>query len=242
MSKDLNLKLLAGGEIPPRYQRNIGTIGIDGQKKLLEAQVAVIGAGGLGGFVVEALARYGVGCLKIIDGDEFAPHNLNRQLLATEHNLGMNKALAAAQRVAAINSDVCVISVKEMFTEENAADLLSGVDVAVDALDSIHCRLILAEAAKKLKLPLVHGAIAGFTGQVTTIMPQGPELNKLYQTASTANTGIEIILGNPPTTPAIAANIQAQEVVKILTGIGEILEGKLFYFDTELNIFEILNF
>jgi molybdopterin/thiamine biosynthesis adenylyltransferase len=242
MGKDLSLKLLERGEIPPRYQRNIGTIGLEGQKKLLNARVAIVGAGGLGGFVIESLARYGVGCLKIIDGDEFAAHNLNRQLLATESNLGVNKAIAAAKRVLDINSDVYAVPINKMLTAKNAPELLTGMDVVVDALDSINSRLVLAQAAKKLNLPLVHGAIAGFTGQVTAILPNGTGLEKLYQDASIADKGIELTLGTPATTPALAANFEAQEVIKILTGVGEILAGKLLYFDTELNIFEILQF
>ena len=239
MARGNSLILLHNGEIPERYRRNIGTIGIDGQKRLLEARVAVVGAGGLGGTIIELLARQGVGFLRIIDGDSFEPVNLNRQLLATERTMGMNKAVSAAARVAEINSEVETHAVPAMFNEDNAKELLSDMNVVVDALDTINCRLLLCRMAQKLKIPLVHAAIAGFTGQVGTILPTGPGLEKLYKTTSK---GIEMVLGNPAATPALAAAIQAQEVVKLLTGMGETLSHKLLYFDTELNIYELLHF
>ena len=238
MARGNSLILLDNGEIPERYRRNIGTIGIDGQKRLLEARVAVVGAGGLGGTIIELLARQGVGFLRIIDGDSFEPVNLNRQLLATERTMGMNKAVSAAARVAEINSEVETDAVPAMFDEDNATELLSDMNVIVDALDTINCRLLLCRMAQKLKIPLVHAAIAGFTGQVGTILPTGPGLEKLYKTTSK---GIEMVLGNPAATPALAAAIQAQEVVKLLTGMGETLRHKLLYFDTELNIYELLH-
>ncbi|MGC8495346.1 MAG: HesA/MoeB/ThiF family protein [Syntrophobacteraceae bacterium] len=233
-----SLALLARGEIPERYQRNSGTIGIAGQKRLLEARVAVVGAGGLGGSVIELLARQGVGFLRVIDGDCFALHNLNRQLFATLKTLGKNKAEVAAERIAEVNSDVDVHAVPQMLEEKNAKTLLDGMDVIVDALDSIACRLLLCQTAQRLGIPLVHAAIAGWTGQVATILPDGPGLEKIYRTPM--QKGIEAELGTPAPTPALAAAVQAREVVKLLTGIGEPLAGKLLYFDTERNIYELL--
>ncbi|MBC8014501.1 MAG: HesA/MoeB/ThiF family protein [Sporomusaceae bacterium] len=240
MSRERSVELLEQGEVPERYLRNIGTIGIKGQLALLQAKVAIVGAGGLGGNIIELLTRQGVGYLRIIDGDCFAPHNLNRQLLATEGNLGINKASAAVRRVAEINSDVYAEGIEQMLDEENAEQYLAGMDIVVDALDTISSRLLVSSATKKLGIPLVHGAIAGFTGQVTTLLPGDIGLEKIYKNNAGADKGIELILGNPATTPALAATIQAQEVVKFLTGIGELLHKKLFYFDTEFNIFKIL--
>ncbi len=241
MAREDSLALLVKGEIPQRYQRNIGTIGIDGQIRLLEARVAIIGAGGLGGNIIELLTRQGVGFLRIIDGDSFAPHNLNRQLLATQRTLGMNKSAVAAARVAEVNSDVEVHAVPVMFDEHNAVQLLTGMDVVIDALDSIDSRLLLCRFARELKIPLVHAAIAGLTGQVGTILPTGPGLEKIYKSTGGSDKGIEAILGNPASTPALAAAIQAQEVIKLLTGIGKPLHPRLLYFDTEFNIYELLN-
>lgn len=234
-----SVNLLENGEVPARYLRNIGTIGIAGQLRLLKAKVAIIGAGGLGGHNIELLSRQGVGYLRIIDGDCFADHNLNRQLLATEKNLGENKALAATRRVAEINSDVHTEAIPQMLTADNGEELLSGMDIVVDALDTISSRLLVSKMTAKLGIPLVHGAIAGFTGQVTTILPGDSGLEKIYKMTTGNDKGIELALGNPAITPALAATIQAQEVIKFLTGTGELLHKQLFYFDTELNIFEI---
>ncbi len=222
-----------------RYDRNLGTIEAVGQKKLAAAKVAIIGAGGLGGMVVELLARMGVGYLRIIDGDTFASHNLNRQLLATEANLGQGKAQAAADRIAAINSEVIVKVHEVMLDEGNALELLSDVDVVVDCLDNFTARMIAGQTVRQLGIPLVHAAIAGFTGQVTTIFPGDKSLELIYKPSGKSDRGIEVVLGNPATTPAIAASLEAQEVMKLITGIGEPLRNKLLYFDLEFNVFDI---
>lgn len=240
MCKADSLRLLEKGQIPERYQRNIGTIGVAGQLRLLSAKVAVVGAGGLGGNVIELLARQGIGTIRIIDGDCFAVHNLNRQLLATEKNIGMNKAVAAAHRIAEINAEVCAEAIPKMLDRENAEELLAGMDVVVDALDNISSRLLLSKVAGKLAIPFVHGAIAGFTGQVTTLLPGDAGLEKIYKVKNSSEKGIEAVLGNPAATPALAAAIQSQEVVKILTGVGKVLHKQMLYFDTELNLFEML--
>lgn len=241
MSNEESLKCLTAGEMPERYLRNQGTVGLKGQARLLQARVAVVGAGGLGGTVIELLARMGIGYLKIIDGDTFALHNFNRQILSNEQNIGANKASVAAERIATINSDVQVEAVITMLDEDNAENLLQGLDVIVDALDNFQSRLLLASVANKLGIPLVYAAIAGFTGQVMTIMPGDRSLRILYKAVPETNRGVEVVLGNPSATPALAASLQVQEVVKVITGIGEPLRNKMLYFDTELNIFDILN-
>lgn len=236
-----SLELLANGQAPERYLRNIGTIGLDGQTRLLKSRVAVIGAGGLGGLVVELLARMGVGYLKVIDGDSFALHNLNRQVLSTENNMQQNKAQIAVQRVASINSDVQVESVAEMLDESNGEKLLKSMDVVVDALDNFSSRMTLGKVAAGLGIPLVHAAIAGFTGQVMTVMPGDQSFEKLYRSQPPSNRGIETTLGNPAATPALAASLEVQEVIKILTGTGDPIRNKLLYFDTQYNLFEFVN-
>ena len=236
-----SMSLLKEGKVPERYRRNIGTVGMEGQIKLLNSRVAIVGAGGLGGLVIELLARMGVGYLRIIDGDTFADHNLNRQVLSTETNLGLNKALIAVSRVQCINSDVQAEAESMMLDEMNAELLVAGVDVIVDCLDNFPARLLVARTARKLGIPLVHAAIAGFTGQVTTIMTGDKGLESIYKVAPGVDRGIETVLGNPAATPALAAAFQVQEIVKVLTGVGEPLRNKLLYFDTEVNIFELIN-
>ncbi|HWR42713.1 HesA/MoeB/ThiF family protein [Sporomusa sp.] len=239
MSKDKSLALLKAGTMPERYMRNLGTIGLEGQLKMLNARIAVIGSGGLGGLVVELLTRMGAGYIRVIDGDTFALHNLNRQVLSSEHNIGQSKVLAAAKRAAEINGDTEIEAVSNMLTQANAKELISSCQVVVDALDSIGDRLTLAQAARENNIPLVHAAIAGFTGQVMTVFPDDKGIEAIYRNAN-SNKGVEVTLGNPAATPAIAAALEVQEAVKIITGVGEPLRNKLLYFDTEYNSFEIL--
>jgi molybdopterin/thiamine biosynthesis adenylyltransferase len=239
--QEVELAALEMGAVPWRYLRNLGTIGLEGQAKLLRAAAAVVGLGGLGGYVVEALARMGVGRLLLIDGDVFEEHNFNRQLLSAEERLGMDKVQAAQQRVAAINSAVEVIGHAVMLTHENLADLLEGVDVVVDALDRLPTRLMLQEGAQSLGIPMVHGSIAGFLGQVMTIFPGDPGLRGLYGEATALpEQGLEARLGTPAATPMAVAAWEAQEVIKILTGQGELLRHRLLVMDMGAGAVEVL--
>lgn len=239
--REVELAALGAGVVPWRYVRNVGTIGLDGQAKLLRSTAAVAGLGGLGGYVTEALARMGVGRLILIDGDVFEEHNFNRQLLSGETKLGMPKADAARRRVAEINSAVEVMAHAAMLTRESLPQLLEGADVVVDALDRLPIRLILQESVQALDIPLVHGSIAGFLGQVMTIFPGDPGLRGLYGGAGELpEQGLEAQLGTPAATPMAVAAWEAQEVVKILTGRGEPLRNKLLVMDMETGSVDFL--
>ena len=202
-----------------RYSKNIGTIGEDGQEKLLESHIAVVGAGGLGGTVIEILARYGVGKITVVDFDSFEPTNLNRQLLSSEENLGENKAHAAAKRVASINSDVEVIAVDQKLTDANAKEILKGADLVCDCLGNIHDRFVLERAARELTIPMVLAAIAGERGQITTVMSDGPGLEAIYgKEADAPKSGEETEAGTPPSSVMAIASLQAHEAIRTLTG------------------------
>ncbi len=231
--KEIELAALDGCVLPRRYLRSLGTVGWDGQARLLRSTVAVVGLGGLGGYVVEALARMGVGVLILIEGDAFVDHNLNRQMLATEDNLGASKVEAARARVARINSAVRVVSHAIEATPENLSHLLETSDVVVDALDRLPTRIMLQEAAQKRGIPLVHGAIGGMMGQVMTIFPEDEGLYALYGRGEVPERGIEVEQGCPTATPMMVAAWQAQEVMKILVGIGEPLRHRLLLMDAE---------
>ncbi len=219
---------------PERYRRNLGTVGWAGQIALLQARVAVVGAGGLGGWVIESLARMGVGHLEILDGDVFEENNLNRQLGCTEATLGRPKAQVLAERVHAVNSAVTAVAHTVWMSEANAEALLEGADVAVDALDTLPARFVLQRAAQALGIPLVHGAIAGYTGQVMTILPGDPGLETLYGPGPHPERGVEVDLGNPSATPMMVASWQAQQVVKLLTGAERgLLRGRLMLLDAQ---------
>lgn len=239
-SKEVEQAALEASVLPRRYLRNLGTVGRDGQARLLRSTVAVVGLGGLGGYVVEALARMGVGVLILIDDDVFVDHNLNRQTLATEDNLGTSKVEAARARVAAINSAVMVVSHAIEATPGNLSRLLETSDVVVDALDRLPTRLMLQEAAQRRGIPLVHGAIGGMIGQVMTIFPEDEGLYALYGRGEVPERGIEVEQGCPTATPMMVAAWQAQEVMKILVGIGEPLRHRLLLIDAESGTTDVI--
>jgi len=242
LGKEVEITALEKGIIPERYQRNMGTVGIEGQIKLLRSKVVIAGAGGLGGTVTELLARMGVGHLIVVDGDSFEDSNINRHLLCQEKNLRQNKAQAAVERVGQINSGVEVTSFSHHVSEENASQLIKGTNVIVDALGEIDARFILEAAAKKQGIPLVHGAIAGFYGQVTTILPEDEGLIRIYGSRDKApGVGSESDLGTPPTTASIVASFQAQEVIKVLLGIDKLLRNRLLSIDAESGNIEIIS-
>ncbi len=242
LGKEVEIAALEKGVVPERYQRNMGTVGIEGQIKLLRSKVVIAGAGGLGGTVTELLARIGVGHLVVVDGESFEDSNINRHLLCQEKNLRQNKAQAAVERVKQINSGVEVTAISRHITEENATQLIKGANVVVDALGEISARFILERASKKEGIPLVHGAIAGFYGQVTTILPEDEGLIRIYGSGEKApRVGSETELGTPTTTASIVASLQAQEVIKVLLGVGNLLHNRLLTIDAESGNIEIIS-
>ncbi len=239
--REVELAALERGVVPLRYLRNLGTVGCEGQRALLGAKVAVVGLGGLGGHVVEALARMGVGSLVLIDDDVFEAHNLNRQVLSTVNNLGVAKAEAACRRVAEVNAAIEARGHTERLTRENLPELLAGADVVVDALDRLPTRLMLQDAAEELGIPMIHGSIAGFLGQVMTILPGDAGLHALYGDGDQLpDQGLEAELGTPAATPMLVAAWEAQEVVKLLTGEGELLRDRMVVIDTGSGTCQVL--
>jgi molybdopterin/thiamine biosynthesis adenylyltransferase len=213
------------GICPSRYKRSIGTLGLDGQARLLDSSAAVVGCGGLGGLIVDLLARAGIGRMVLVDDDVFTDDNLNRQLLSKENTIGLRKVDAAADHVASINGAVETIAIAERLDEENATSILSGCDIAVDGLDNNSSREILRRACRHLEIPMVHGAIGGFWGQTTVLYPED---TSPWEAAGGADRGIEGNLGNPPFTPAFVASIEAAEAIRHLAGLGEPLRDLLW--------------
>jgi molybdopterin/thiamine biosynthesis adenylyltransferase len=239
--RDAEMAALELGILPRRYLRNYGTIGLDGQLALLRSSVAVIGLGGLGGYVVEGLSRVGVGRLTLVDGDVFFDHNLNRQVLSSEADLGRTKAQLAGRRVQQINGAVQVHVYTQFATRENLGDLLTGLDVVVDALDRLPTRIVLQEAACRAGVPMVHGAIAGWMGQVMTIYPGDAGLRALYGDGPVPEQGAEAELGCPPASPMMVAAWQVHETVKILLGRGEVLRGRMLFIDASISETRVLD-
>jgi molybdopterin/thiamine biosynthesis adenylyltransferase len=223
--------------INSRYEKNIGTFGTDGQAKLSRSCAAVIGCGGLGGWIIELLARSGIGKLVVVDGDIFSESNLNRQNLCTEDNIGQNKSEAAVRRIAQVNSNVKAKSVPQFLNEDNANEIIIGCDIVFDALDNIRSRLVLCETARVLNIPVVHGAVAGWFGQISIVMPENRLLPDIWMNQD--DKGIETEFGVPSFTPSIIASLQVSEGIKFLIGKStNLTHGNLLYVDILKNRFD----
>lgn len=207
-----------------RYERNHPALSLEEQEMLASKRVIVIGCGGLGGYIVELLGRIGVGQITVVDGDVFADSNLNRQLYSSVETLGQPKPLCAQLRMKLVNPGVTVKAVCENLTAENANDLLGGHHVVVDALDNGKARLLLAQAARRLKLPLVSGAISGWRGRIMVLFPED---NADFLWSGEGG----VISGNLPFTAACTASVEASETVKVLLGRPGTLKNRMVEFD-----------
>jgi len=227
---------LARGINPYRYIRNREIISVQEQLRLAESRVAVVGAGGLGGQVIVLLARLGIGHLVVVDRDTFDETNLNRQALCTKSSLGRPKSEVAVDVVGSINPGVEVIPHQVRLDSSNTVEILTGLDVVVDALDNIPDRFLLERATKTLGIPLVHGAVAGFEGWIMTIFPDDPGLKCVYgREVARRNDrrSPEAILGVPAPTPSLIATLQAMEVVKIILKREKIFRHGMAHVDLE---------
>jgi len=227
---EVEAAILESDLLPARYQRNQQMVSTAQQLKLFRSKVAVIGAGGLGGYILEQLARLGVGTIVSIDDDIFEENNLNRQLLSSPRLLGRVKVEIAAERVAEVNPAITLIPRHERLEAANGAALLAGCHCVVDAVDSVEARLEIAQVCRKRSLPLVHGAIGGWYGHVATVLPGDDSLQKIYRHWQ-GGKGVEAQLGNPSFTPALAASLQVGEVCKLLLNQGRLLHNRQLVFN-----------
>ena len=218
-----------------RYDRN-KIFSRNQQEELSGKKVAVIGCGGLGGYAIEMLARAGVGHIRVCDGDVFDETNLNRQLLCTEDVLGKSKAEAAAERIKAVNSQIEAEAVCFNLTEENASQILDGCHVVIDALDSVGDKLLLQKICREQEIPMIHGAVGGWFGQVTTIFPGNDTLSLIYPDG----TEVSQELGNPSFSPTMVASVQVSEAIKVMLGMDELLMRKMLFIDLMTNDFQIV--
>ena len=212
-----------------RYDRQIMMKGIgkDGQEKLKKARVFVAGAGGLGSPISIYLAVAGVGTIRLADHDIIELSNLNRQILHGDGDLGKRKVDSATRKLQNMNKDITVEAVAEMITEENVSQLVGDCDLIVDATDNLPTRYVLNRAAIEKNIPFFHGAVYGFEGRATTIIPGKTAcLWCIYQGRITE--GKFPVIG---VAPAVIGCLQATEVIKYITGIGELLTDQLLIYD-----------
>ena len=218
-----------------RYYRQFiaGIFGLEEQMKLKRAKILVIGAGGLGCPALTYLTSAGVGNIGIADDDKVSLSNLTRQILYTVEDTGKYKASAAKSRLQKINPECNITPYIQKLTKNNAPEIISGYNVVIDGTDNIQTRYLLDDTCAILKKPLVYGAIFKFEGQVSVFNYQGgpayrnlfPETDLLTNMPSCNETGVLGVL------PGILGIYQATEAIKIITGIGNVLSGKLLTFN-----------
>ncbi len=218
-----------------RYSRHllIPEIGEHGQLMLLRSKVLLIGAGGLGSPAALYLAAAGVGTLGIVDSDVVDATNLQRQILHNTSRLGRSKVASARETITALNPDVTVNGYEERLSAANIDRIIAGYDVIVDGSDNFPTRYLVNDASVKHRIPVVHGSIYRFEGQVTVFKPfDGPCYRCLFHqppppelAPSCAEAGVLGVL------PGIIGSIQANEAIKLLLGIGEPLVGRYLLFD-----------
>jgi molybdopterin/thiamine biosynthesis adenylyltransferase len=231
---DIEVLALELGIFPLRYIRNMDTVSIPDQIRLLRSRVAMVGLGGLGGTLFEHFLRIGIGHIKVADGDTFETTNLNRQALATTDTLGSPKvdlALGAATR---INPSVDIETRKEFLTETTLPSFLEGCDLVIDALGGLSHRLALQQAASDAEIPLVTGAIAGWSGYVATVMPRHTGPAHIMGT----HDGVEERLGCPAPAVGLVASLMAGEAVRLLSGSIPPTTGRMLVIDLERLTFD----
>jgi adenylyltransferase/sulfurtransferase len=223
-----------------RYQRQIilPEFGTEGQQKLMNAKVLVIGAGGLGCPALQYLAAAGVGTLGIVDDDVVALHNLHRQVLYSVNDIGKSKAETAARILNQLNPEIKISSYDERLTNANTLDIFNDYDLIIDGTDNFSTRYMINDACVLLNKPLVYGAISQFEGQVAVfnyttneneqavnyrdIFPHPPKENEVLNCAEAGVLGV---------LPGIIGTMMANEAIKYFTGIGELLAGQLLSFN-----------
>src|SRR4051812_7402600 len=218
-----------------RYSRHllVPEIGLEGQTKLLEAKVLLLGAGGLGSPTALYLAAAGVGTLGIVDDDDVDLSNLQRQVIHTTDGIGTPKVDSAERAIAAINPDVQVKKYRTRLDASNVMEIIDGYDVIVDGVDNFPTRYLLNDATVRLDIPVVSASILGFDGQLSVFKPHdGPCYRCLYPVPPPAelapSCGANGVLGVLPGTMGL---LQATEVVKLVTGAGEPLVGRLLLYE-----------
>ncbi len=218
-----------------RYERHISLpeIGEKGQQKLLESRVVIIGAGGLGSPAALYLAAAGVGTIGVVDMDTVEESNLQRQILHSTETIGKNKVDSAEKTLSALNPDVNVITYNTLLNKDNAIEVIENYDVVVDGTDNLQTRYLINDASVKTGIPVVHGSIFQYEGQITVFDPKnGPTYRDVFpeppENGTAPNCSEAGVLG---VLPGIVGSIQALETIKLILGIGEGLSGRLIVFD-----------
>jgi len=215
-----------------RYERQIlyTDFGEKGQERLKQSHVVVAGLGGLGCFASLYLTCAGIGHITLIDCDRVELSNLNRQVLHYEEDIGGEKPVSAARKLAKLNSSIDVTPAFKKITERNARGIIRGANVVIDGMDNFKTRFILNKACVAEGIPFIHGGVHGLFGEVTTIIPgRTPCLACIFPEVPQRKVSLPVF----GVTPALIAILQVTEAIKLLAGFGSLLTGKMLYFNGE---------
>ncbi len=228
-----------------RYSRHLmlSEIGEAGQIKLLEAKVLLVGLGGLGSAIGYYLTATGVGNIGLVDSDVVEISNLQRQILHSTATINMPKVISAEKTLSALNPDVKLTTYQEKLTSENAVDIIQGYDIVVDGCDNLPARYVLNDFCYKLKKPYVHGSIFQFEGRATVFLPdKGPCYRCLYPEMPPQDLlPGPMDIGLLGVLPGVIGVIEATETIKLILGLGRILNERLLVYDALNMEFQELN-
>jgi len=212
-----------------RYDRQIliKEIGQEGQEKLRRSRVVIAGTGGLGSPIAFYLTAAGIGMIRVIDHDQVALSNLNRQILHWEEDVGRKKVDSARAKLRNLNSSVEIEAIAETIKEENVSDLVDGCDAIVDAMDNLPTRYVLNRCAIEKNIPFFHGAVNGFEGRAMTVLPRETACLRCMYRGLVPQEKFPVI----GVAPGVIGSIQATEVIKYLVGIGKLLTNRLLIYN-----------
>jgi molybdopterin/thiamine biosynthesis adenylyltransferase len=237
--RSAEIKALERGVWPRAYLRNRGRFSLNEQARLLDSRVLITGLGGLGGVLLEILARTGVGRIRCLDPDAFEESNLNRQLLSCMGNIGAPKARAAPERIEAVNPAVELETGALGLDQDNAADAFEGVQVVLDGLGDMDSRLMLWSLARGAGLPVASAGVAGNSGFAATVTPRSPDPAPVL--AASPGQNAESRLGTQGPAVHLAASVESSEALALLLGRRPALEGRLLLFDLDQGSFDTVN-
>ena len=216
-----------------RYHRQLilPEIGVEGQEKLSKAKVLIVGVGGLGSPIAIYLAGAGIGTIGLIDDDVVSVTNLQRQVLYSEEEVGLSKALHAKKRLLSLNSSITVNAYPFRLKEENAREIIQEYDIIVDGTDNFMVRFLISDVCKDLGKTYVYGAICGLEGQVAVICKGNATYRTLFpdekETLAMPHPGKQVV----GVTPAVIGSVEASQVIMLICGYGEPLIDRLWSID-----------
>ena len=228
-----------------RFTRHfsLDDFGREGQEKLKNARVLVIGAGGLGSPLLIYLAAAGIGTIGIVDDDTVSLSNLQRQVLYTTAEVGLKKVEVAARKLAALYPEIDIHTFDARLNRESAENLFKDYDVIADCTDNYQSRVLIGKVSEKFRKPLAFASVLNFEGQLSVFnFNGGPSYTDLFATVPQDGIYKENDIGLIGVLPGIAGTLQANEIIKIITGYGEVISRKLLVFNIQENRFSLFKF